>query len=256
MSVWQSHDDQLKLWLSLLISCRRKHWSFLWAQLAGAVQITAATKVPFRWSSRCTSGECSPMQTLSPQDQARPGPKQEKPWNMLSVDAHTTFRVWTATCPNSIWANWSNSSVEGMLLQVVLHTTASSTLSLKIQGKPGAWRLGQEDQWEVDQDMQDGGSSLNCFGPKAVLCYSEGPALVQQQPQETELQWRLFPVTTGKRCWSSVLHLALCGSLRQLWEISLAHWVFFFTKSCVLEGNFVILGRSRRRWVRAWKLTG
>lgn len=171
------------------------------------MSITAATKVPFRWSSRCISGECSPMQTLSPQDEARPGPMQEKPWNMLSVGVHTTSRVWTVTCPNSIRANWSNSSIEGVLLLVALHATPSSTLSLKIQGKPGACRGCQEDRWEVDQDMQDEGSSLNYFGPKAMLCHSEGPALVQQQPQKTDLQWCLFPVTTGKRC------MALCGSL-------------------------------------------
>lgn len=48
--------------------------------------------------------------------------------------------------------------------------------------------MDQEGQREVDWDMEDGSSSLNYFGPKAVLRYSEGPALVQQQPQKTDLQ--------------------------------------------------------------------
>lgn len=78
--------------------------------------------------------------------------------------------------------------MEGMVLLVVLHPTASSMLSLKAQGKPGACRVDQEVQQEVDWDMQDGGSSSNCFGPEAMLCYSEGAALVQHQPQETDFQ--------------------------------------------------------------------
>lgn len=61
-------------------------------------------------------------------------------------------------------------------------------LSLKSQGKPEACRVDQESQWEADWGIQGEGSSLNCFGPKAVLCYSEGPALVQQQLHKTDLQ--------------------------------------------------------------------
>ena len=75
-----------------------------------------------------------------------------------------------------------------MLLLVVLHPTASSKLSLKTQGKPGACMVDQEGLRVVNRDMQGGDSSLNCFGPRAVMCYSEGPALVQQQPQKTDLQ--------------------------------------------------------------------
>lgn len=135
-----------------LISCRRKPWPFLCAQLAGAMQITAETGVPFRGNSRCPSGvqlkHCSPRWAISPQDQARPGPKQEKPWNVQSVDAqhqlsHSTSRGWTVTRPDGVWANWSNSSREGMIMMMmVLHPTASSMLSLensRARQEPAGW---------------------------------------------------------------------------------------------------------------------
>lgn len=126
--------------------------------------------------------------------------------------SQSTTRGWTAIYPDSIWANWSNSSMEGMLLLVVLHPTASSMLSLKTQE---AYRVDQEGQWEVDWDVKGGGSSLNCFCPRAVLCYSGGPAAA---PEE-----RLAVVYVP--CDH---HTALCCSLWQLQGMGLQHWLFIW----------------------------
>lgn len=93
--------------------------------------------------------------------------------------------------------------MEGMLLLVVLHPTASSMLSLKTQE---AYRVDQEGQWEVDWDVKGGGSSFWIVFVQEQCCAIQGD---QQQPQKRDSQWYMFPVTTTQ------LFVVACGSFME-----------------------------------------
>lgn len=96
------------------------------------------------------------------------------------------------------------------------------------------------------------------------LFWSKGSTVLfrdQQQPQKTELQWCLLAVNRKSQVTCQAPCTALWGILWHLGGMGLPHWgffvcFFFLWKIMCFRKKFCYPGRSEKRWVRIWKLTG